>query len=91
MGGCGYIIDGSNLGTNTVEIYDPVTDSWSDGPMLNVPCVQSVAQVVNGRLYVIFSNEERTINYTLSISPGETTWRSDPPHPSRFFRQTVVN
>jgi N-acetylneuraminic acid mutarotase len=77
----GYIIDGSNQGTSTVEIYDPVTDSWSDGPTLNVPCVQSVAAVVKGRLYVMFSNEERTINYTLSISPGETNWRSDPPPP----------
>ncbi len=82
----GYIIDGSNQGTNTVEIYDPVTDSWSDGPMLNVPCVQSVAAVVKGRLYVIFSNEERTINYTVSISPGETNWRSDPPPPYPIYQ-----
>jgi hypothetical protein len=82
----GYIIDGSNQGNNTVEIYDPVTDSWSDGPMLNVTCVQSVAAVVKGRLYVMFSNEERTINYTLSIAPGETTWRSDPPPPYPIFQ-----
>jgi N-acetylneuraminic acid mutarotase len=82
----GYIIDGNDQATNTVEIYDPVTDSWTDGPMLNVPCVQAVAAVVKGRLYVMFSNKERTINYTTSIAPGEIIWRSDPPPPYPIFQ-----
>ena len=82
----GYIIDGNDQATNTVEIYNPATDSWTDGPMLNAPCVQAVAAVVKGRLYVMFSNKERTINYTTSIAPGEITWRSDPPPPYPIFQ-----
>ena len=82
----GYIIDGSDQATNSVEIYDPGTDRWTDGPMLDVPCVQAVSAVVNGRLYVMFSNKERTINYTNSISPGESSWRTDPPPPYPIYQ-----
>jgi len=82
----GYTIDGSNERTGTVEIYDPAADSWSDGPGLDAPCAQSVAAVVNERLYVIYSNEEKTISYTVSISDGETAWRSEPPPPYPVFQ-----
>jgi N-acetylneuraminic acid mutarotase len=82
----GYISDVTDQVTSTVEIYDPDTDSWTDGPLLDVPCTQAVAAVVKGRLYVMFSNQERTINYTTSIAPGEISWRSDPPPPYPIFQ-----
>ena len=77
----GYTGNGRDQVTSTVEIYDPATDRWTDGPMLNATCASSVAGVVNGRLYVIFSNYERTASYTASIALGETAWRSENPPP----------
>ncbi len=82
----GYISDVTDEVTGAVEIYDPETDSWSDGPSLEAPCTQGVAAVVKGRFYIVFSNPERTNSYTSSIAPGETAWRPEPPPPYPVFQ-----
>ena len=74
-------IDGKEHATHTVEIYNPDSDSWTDGPELRFPCAQSVTGVVKERLYAVYCNEERTSNYAYSISSGEDKWKEETPPP----------
>ena len=70
----------SDILTNTVEIYDPGTGTWSLGPQLDVPRGETVACTMAGRLYV-FGSTGKEIFSTLSIGPGETKWRTEPAAP----------
>ncbi len=76
-------VDGKENATATVEIYDPIKDTWTDGPSLKIPCSQAVAGVVNGRLYVVFSGSGRPGNFAFSISATESQWWEEtvPPYP----------
>lgn len=69
--------------TNSVEIYDPLTNRWVDAPPLAYPCAEVVAGIINERLYVAYSNHERNENFMQSIAPGEKNWRTEvaPPYP----------
>ena len=44
---------GTRLTSDSVQIYDPKTDSWELGPPLPLPLHHTMASVVSGQLYVI--------------------------------------
>lgn len=73
-----YIVGGADNGLRTtdVDIYDPVTDSWSTAPSL--PSVQYYAAGVGyqGKLYVVGGEDNNNIRLTkLSIfDEGSNTW-----------------
>jgi N-acetylneuraminic acid mutarotase len=75
-------VDGKENATATVEIYNPIKDTWKDGPSLDIPCSQAVAGVINERLYVVFSGSGRPGNFAFSISATESQWREEtvPPY-----------
>ena len=70
-------VDGKEYATNSVEIYDPSTDRWIEGPVLDYHCVESVAAVIKERLYVFFSNEDKSRQYAFSIASGESKWKEE--------------
>lgn len=56
VGGLIYVLGGypsTRTSVTTVQVYDPVTDSWRLGPPLPVALNHSMAAGVGGRLYVI--------------------------------------
>jgi N-acetylneuraminic acid mutarotase len=51
-----YVIGGypgTRVTSDSVQVYDPGTDSWELGPPLPMPLHHTMAAVVDGRLYVI--------------------------------------
>ena len=91
----------NNEPLTTVEIYDPETDMWEEGPEL--PRAVSKAQVINyqGTLYLVggvINNQEEsnTQVYTLSDAPG-AGWETvdgilvDEQMPRVVFPAQVVN
>lgn len=44
---------GARITSDSVQVYDPATDSWELGPPLPVPLHHTMAASVDGRLYVI--------------------------------------
>ncbi len=56
LGGFIYVIggfDGTVTIVDTVEVYDPVGDSWSSAAPVPVPIHHATATAVNGKLYLI--------------------------------------
>jgi N-acetylneuraminic acid mutarotase len=70
----------NDLATNTVEIYDPKTRSWSSAPSLDLPRAETVTCTIADRLYV-FGSSGKEIYSTLSIASGEKQWRVEPAAP----------
>jgi N-acetylneuraminic acid mutarotase len=74
-----------------VDIYDPKTSNWEEGPKLPTPRSESVVVPVQNRIYVIGGisgkTEPRTYD-TLSIGPGEKTWRAEPAPPGGTISQS---
>ena len=44
---------GARITSDSVQVYDPKTDSWELGPPLPVPLHHTMASAANGRLYII--------------------------------------
>lgn len=70
-------VNGKETAVNSVEIYDPVTKKWTEGPALDVPCVESVAGVINNRLYVVVNVEGELESKVFSISSGDEIWMQE--------------
>lgn len=54
-GGRIYVIGGHALGEalTTVEMYNPVTDTWETGPSLPAPRVYHACPAIDGKIYVV--------------------------------------
>lgn len=77
------------LATDRVEIYDIANRAWRAGPKLDRPRAELVALTIDERLYVIGGADEKgTFRSTISIGPGEQTWRAEPDAP-RSIRQAA--
>lgn len=65
-----YIIGGydSSIYLDSVEIYDPVTNTWSIGPKLPYPIYAMTTQVIDDKIYLIGGACE--------YSPGSAITRS---------------
>jgi N-acetylneuraminic acid mutarotase len=53
LAGRNYLIGGSEAGTNVVEVYDPVTNTWTTAPSLPQALHHVQPVVVQGKIYVI--------------------------------------
>lgn len=93
LGGRIYVIGGYPMGripSHIVQVYDPVTDSWSYGPALPLPIHHTMAAVVNGRLYVIggefdgagTGRREVYLNTVYELNPDSGTWMPRAPMPT---------
>jgi N-acetylneuraminic acid mutarotase len=78
-----YAIGGMSSGSNfwsgmrdTVEIYDPETDSWSIGSSMPTPRCWFTTSVVNGKIYVIGGAlvSKRPISNVEVYDPETDTW-----------------
>jgi N-acetylneuraminic acid mutarotase len=86
-----YVLGGWSTGSdntwNSVQVYDPAADKWSDGPKLPVAINHEGAAVVGGKLYVVggflgpFRQREPTAN-VWEYDPATKKWESKAPLPS---------
>ena len=72
----GYVRVGKiETATSTIELFDPDDEVWSKGINLPIPCAESVAGVLNNRLYVAYGK------HFFSISANEKKWKVEPTPP----------
>ena len=73
-----YVIGGkagytNNIGPffHTVEIYDPASNSWADGPVIRAQAGELEAVNLNGNLYTIGGTDGtyRNYNFRLNLAP----------------------
>jgi hypothetical protein len=67
-----------------VDFYDPASDRWSLGPRLPQPLHHTAVGVLGDRLYVVggytgTAGNWRPVAAVVSLGPGETRWRPEPP------------
>ena len=79
-----------------VDIYDPMSGTWSAGPSLNVARTDPFVMSCNGRIYAIGGaahNSEPVLDSVESIGPGEVVWRFETPlpEPTRQGHGCVLN
>lgn len=83
-----YVIGGLRMDrstADTVEVYDPVTDTWRFGAPLPLPVHHTAAAAVGDKLYVIggFTGLQfRPTNAVFEYSPQENIWRPRRPLPA---------
>jgi N-acetylneuraminic acid mutarotase len=71
-----YVVGGfrrNGTTANTVEVYNPMTDTWQFAAPLPVAVNHTTAASVNGKLYVIGGLP--TTNLTFEYDPAENVWR----------------
>ena len=62
--------DGSGMSRDTVEIYDPETDSWSSAARLPIATNHNAAAVAAGKLYAFAGTSKRVFVY----HPDQNAW-----------------
>jgi len=61
--------------TDTVEIYDPITDYWQVGPSLNAARHSFGTTLVNNTIYVVGGHSEKGIIQSVErLDPREGRW-----------------
>lgn len=78
---------------DTVEIYDPATDSWSTGASMPTGRVWFTTSVVDGKIYAIggaLENKE-AVSTVEMYDPIANTWETKTPMPTaRFLHSAAV-
>ncbi len=74
-----YLIGGflrDKITTDKVQIYDPITNEWTQGTALPVPRAASVAEIVNGTIYVIsgLDIDHHPVTTNLAYNIENDTW-----------------
>jgi N-acetylneuraminic acid mutarotase len=90
----GYIVDGSRwVIYDIVEMYDPVTNSWSTKATLPPPFIEAdlAACVVNGRIYVFATNAGSPVFMYDPISNLWTTKTHKPNTTLHYYAPIVVD
>lgn len=80
----GILSDGSTA--NTVEEYDPGTDTWQFVAPLPAPLHHTTATTVNGKIYVIgglIGALFRPVRFTFEYDPQENLWSLKRPMPRK--------
>jgi len=95
-----YAIGGGNIiygvtYLSTLEVYDPVTDTWTRKADMPSGRACAAASVVNGKIYVI-GGSPRAETYTTTVEeydPATDTWtrKADMPTARCFLSTSVVN
>jgi N-acetylneuraminic acid mutarotase len=70
----GYYLSSSGQGGATAanEVYDPATDTWQTKASMPTPELNMRADVVNGKIYVIGGDNNRTLNQV--YDPATDSW-----------------
>ena len=81
---------------DTVEVYDPATDSWTTKQHLNTPRAAPAVAAVNGKIYAIGGQTENgvAIDSVEVFDPDANTWRtrrSVMPHPRINSAAAIVD
>src|SRR5262249_8146827 len=77
----GYrLIGGGETATDTVEDYDPASNTWTGKPGMPTPRGMLGVGVVNGILYAIGGSAPATV--TEAYDPGGNTWTTKAPMPT---------
>ena len=78
IAGSGYSADGTQTSTNTVQIYDPATDTWTLGAPKPTPIYLCTASVVDGKIYVMGGrtpgDSGGPVNTNEMYDPATDTW-----------------
>ncbi len=76
----------AGVASDRVDVYDPVTNRWEDGPALPLGLHHVGLAVLGGRLYLAggYHNptpvaEWQAQSRVLSLRPGDSVWREGPP------------
>ena len=78
----------ANMGITGTEIYDPATDSWSEGPPLPTGRSGSAGALLDGRFYVFGGEASDGTGRTFIVDvaerfdPARNAWERLPPMPS---------
>jgi len=83
-----YVIGGNtelaSRFTDTVEIFDPQTHTWSEGVRMPRPRAEHAACELNGRIYVIGgSTGSAPVDTTIVFDTQKNKWDSAAPMPTR--------
>ena len=75
---------------DTVEVYDPATDSWTIKQHLNTPRGFPAVAAVNGKIYAIGGQKQNrgVIDTVEEFDPAANSWTTKPsvmPHPRTRF------
>lgn len=77
VGGKIYVIGGQNTNSrfDTVEIYDPASDSWTIGASMNIPRSSHGHVVLNSKIYVFGGNQNGLNGKTVEVyDPTLDSW-----------------
>ena len=86
LGGRVWVLGGfeqqTNLPTARVEVYDPRTNRWRDGPPLPAPRGGEAAAVLDGKIHVLGGgNSQSTLADHSVYDPGTRRWTTAAPLP----------
>jgi len=85
MGGCSFDVSNSCNVLQTVEIYSPVSNSWSAGaPMPTARASLAAGVGADGRIYAIGGENEslQSLNVVEAYDPASNSWSPAPPMPT---------
>jgi N-acetylneuraminic acid mutarotase len=87
-----YAVGGDNHGhLNTVEAYDPATNTWTTKAATPTARTALAAGVLGGRLYALGGYERRIIlNKTRAYTPATNTWIGKPSMPTARYSLAAV-
>ena len=84
------------IALDTVEVYDPATDSWTIKQHLNTPRGAPAVAAVNGKIYAIGGQKEEhgAIDTVEEFDPAANAWTTKPskmPHPRLQSAAAIVD
>jgi hypothetical protein len=78
------------LKTNIVQIYDPISDTWSKGTPMNSVRSELGAVVLNGLIYAIGGQEANNLIDVEIFNPVSNSWTEGPALPERRSSMAVA-
>ena len=76
------------LGTGFNQVYDPATDKWENRTSMPIPEINSQANVVNGKIYLLGGHPNTTLNEV--YDPTSDNWTLKVPMPQGFYGASSV-
>src|ERR687894_467427 len=79
--GYGPLDNGQQRNTNFVDVYDPATNSWSNGVPTNLARYSLAAVALGGKLYAVGGSDVnvKSLNTVEVYDPLTNTWTFAPP------------
>lgn len=86
IGGLLYIVGGGGANTRTLEIYNPIANTWTSGANLSIAAIGAAAGGINGKLYVAEGFTDDAFTNALRIyDPQSNSWTEGAAAPSLRF------